>query len=278
MVLKNIYGDYKEAYKQVVPGTILCVDQLIDECINNPITENGGSLRRLDFFTADGEVYFRERGTPMLAITREATNPVLKNIDAAFDQLDKKGNYKISKADFAAVKNASDTVFVDLSQLRLLDSGRSCYYYLGFRSNDGYIFDGKDYVPANPEESKMMIRYGYTSEHLRLLSKGKKNEFQPIEETRIAVEKPDYVLKKAKTGPFGMASWLSSFENGLYFGAHIRDVHCEDFLRGVPLVNRAKRKGRKASPSVDEVLACFKKSYIHPADELRIRNLLLFRP
>ncbi len=134
MTLENFFGNLKDAYKQLQPGTMLHVDQLINERRTNE------ELRNQWFYTADGEIYFLDgvSKTPTLAITREAQNPVLQHIDDAFDQLLNNHNYRVLQADFAKALTAPDTVLVALPNLRLQGNDAE-WRYLKIRTDDGFI-------------------------------------------------------------------------------------------------------------------------------------------
>ena len=81
MTLETITENLRDAYRHLQPGTMLHADQLMKERRLNPITSTGEDLRDQWFYTADGAIYFIDNGVPTLALTREAHNPVLQNID-----------------------------------------------------------------------------------------------------------------------------------------------------------------------------------------------------
>ncbi len=218
--LENLDGNLRDAYKQAVPGTVLCVDQLMKERITNP------ELRDLWFYTADGEVYSMDNGTPTLRITRETVNPVLKNIDAASEQLVNHRNYLVPSAEFAAVKSASDTVVIDLTKLRLQGKENE-WCYLAVNTSTTIT----DY---NPEEQKLLGRVFGASSDYALIMEMLRQSLQRIQETKIFVLNPDYVKTEAKNEPVGRASWLVNFLNGCsYFDADNRGINSLSRVRGV---------------------------------------------
>lgn len=235
--IENIPGNLRDAYKEAKKEvcTILCVDQLMNERRTDPVTETDEDLRNLCFYTADGEVYSVDEGVPTLRITREAVNPVLKNIDDAFDRSVNKKNYQVTPADFEAVKSAPDTVVIDLTKLRLEGSDNE-WRYLAINTNGGYD-------SLNDEEKKVADRFSYTPENLRMLSESQ----QKITETRIYFLSPDYVKKEAKENPVGRASWLGDFNDGSCFFASDRLVGNYGRLRRVRLVEVAEGDARKNS-------------------------------
>jgi len=217
--IENISGNLRDAYKQAVPGTVLCVDQLTKERITN------SELRSNRFYTADGEVYSMDNGTPTLRITRETVNPVLKNIDTAFDQLVSNGNYLVPSAEFEAVKSAADTVVVDLTKLRLQGS-KTEWRYLA-------VDTSKALGKYNAEEQKLLERvfgagtdYTATMEMLRTSP-------QRIKEAKFFVLNPKYVKDNAETDPIGRASWLDNFDGDSDFLAVVRFIGDNIRLRGV---------------------------------------------
>ena len=64
MVLETIEGNLRDAYRQLQPGTMWYVDELM-----NARQTNAG-LRREQYYTGDGVVYFLDGAckTPALAI------------------------------------------------------------------------------------------------------------------------------------------------------------------------------------------------------------------
>jgi hypothetical protein len=246
--LENIDGNLRDAYKQCVPGTALCVDQLMRE------RQTNSELRNLCFYTPDGEVYSIEDNIPTLRITRESTktesglviiNPVLKNIDAAFDQLVTTGNYQVIPADFEAVKNAIDTVTVDLTKLKLQGDDKEWRYLA--------VGTSKAITKYNAEQQKLLRRvFGPTEEDYATNMKMLKTSPQKIEETHIYVLNPDYVKVNAETGPIGRASWLGSFSSSSDVDAVDRGISGSGRVRGVRRVvvpeGAPKKEGVQSAP------------------------------
>ncbi len=218
--LENIPGNLKDAYKQAVPGTVLCVDQLMKERITNP------GLRDLWFYTADGEVYSVDNEIPTLRITREAVNPVLKNIDVAFEQLVHQGNYLVPSAEFAAVKAAADTVVIDLSQLTLRGEEKEWRYLA--------VDTSKELSQYNAEEQKLLGRVFGAGSDYSLVMEMLRQSPPRITETKVFVLAPDYVKANASVDPVGRASWLNIFFNISGFVADDRGINNSSYrLRGV---------------------------------------------
>ena len=192
--VENITGDLRE-YKQLVPGTFKHVDQLMKE------RQTDESLRSQWFYTADGELYFLKDKKPMLAITRESDNLVLRHIDDAFTQLTKIGNYLVDKTEAQASIESKNTVLIDLSKLRLSD-GDSEYKCL--------VIDTKNYAKKLNSEEKRLAKRVYGSGK-DLAANMKMLNDAGISETRIYVLNPEYIQKKAQNGPLGRASWLDYF-------------------------------------------------------------------
>src|SRR3989344_8852243 len=96
MSLETITGNLRDAYRQLQPGTMLHVDELMNERRTHADEQVCKELRKQWFFTADGEIYFWDgvSKTSTLAITREAHNPVLQNLDVAFELSTKYGIYR----------------------------------------------------------------------------------------------------------------------------------------------------------------------------------------
>ncbi len=270
--LENIPGNLKDAYKQAVPGAVLCVDQLMKERITNH------ELRDLWFYTADGEVYSVDNGVPTLRITREAVNPVLKNIDAAFEQLVHQGNYLVPSAEFAAVKSAADTVVIDLSQLTLRGEEKEWRYLA--------VDTSKELSQYNAEEQKLLGRvFGAGSDYAAVMEMLRQSPPR-ITETKVFVLAPDYVKANASVDPVGRASLLDNFGSYSDFFAFDRGIYNNGLLRGVRLVASVSepvnvRPQGDAAKNVElrgleDVLACLGDDVspsVRPAVEGRLRKL-----
>ncbi|MFA6462018.1 MAG: hypothetical protein WCV90_07175 [Candidatus Woesearchaeota archaeon] len=219
MVLENIIGNLRDAYRQAVPGTVLCVDQLMKERITNL------ELRNIFFHTADGMVYSMDNGIPTLRITREATNPLLKNIDAAFGQLVSKGNYLVSSTEFEDVKAAADTITVDLTKLTLQGTDHG-YRVLA-------VDTSKCLSKYNAEEQKLLERvFGAGADYTAMMEMLRTSS-ERIEETAVFVSDPRYVLFHAEKNPIGMASWLFSFGSNSDFLAVVSGIKGNNYVRAV---------------------------------------------
>ncbi len=252
--LENIPGNLREAYKQAVPGTVLCVDQLMKERITNP------ELRDLWFYTADGEVYSVDNEIPTLRITREATNPILKSIDAAFEQLVNSWNYLVPSVEFAAVKAAADTVVIDLSQLTLQGSERVGRYLA--------VDTSKQLSKYKAEEQKLLGRvFGAGSDYAAVMEMLRQSPPR-IKETKVFVLAPDYVKANASVNPVGRVSWLDLFGGYSDFVADGRGTDNDNRLRGVCRKGVAEGDApenavppapqeteRLRSPTMEEILA-----------------------
>ncbi|MEK6939438.1 MAG: hypothetical protein AABX31_01805, partial [Nanoarchaeota archaeon] len=220
MLLETITENLKDGYNQLQPGSMLHVDELMKERRTNEELRNNG------FYTADGEVYVLDgaRKTPTLAMTREAHNPVLKNIDDAFEQLTKKHNYRPSQEDVQQALAAPDTVLIALSNLRLSAHDVE-FQYLPFGTTPA------KYSKLNDEERKFAERvYGQGDDFVKNMKMLKDAK---ISETRIWVLNPDYVRKHAAEGAIARASWLGSFSYGSRFIASDRDICSHGRVRGV---------------------------------------------
>ncbi|MEK6809820.1 MAG: hypothetical protein AABY40_04040 [Nanoarchaeota archaeon] len=221
MSLEIITGSLKGAYQQLQPGTMLHVDQLMNERREN------NELRGRGFYTADGEVYFLDGATskiPTLAITREAHNPVLQNIDDAVEQLTQKNNYSVLAQDAEQALAAPETVLIALPSLRLSgDNAEWRYLAIGTTPSK--------YGKLNEEERKLAERvYGQGADfvkNMEMLDRAK------IAETRIYVLNPGYVREHAVEGAVGRASWLGEFDSVSSFDASDRDVNDRGSVCGV---------------------------------------------
>ena len=188
MTLETITGNLRDAYRQLQPGTMLHADELINER-----RDNSEELCDQSFYTADGEVYFLKgkNKTPTLAMTREAHNPVLQNIDFAFEQLINEYNYPVPQADFKLALAAPDTTLIALPKLRLS----------GVNQEYGYLPIGTapaKYNKLNAEERTFAERvFGQGNDFVQNMAMLKSAD---ISETKIFVLNPKYVQEHASQG------------------------------------------------------------------------------
>ena len=218
--LENIAGNFKAAFSKTVPSTALHVDELAEARITDK------DLRNYSFYTPDGQVYFLKgkNEIPMWAVTRELTNPILKHIGDAFNQLTKEENYKVEEADFDAAIAAQDTKTFDLTKITLIKHNHEFSYIS--------VITSKKLGEYNRETQKAIKRiFGPTAKDYY----ANMTEFSKfgIEEVKIVVLTPNYVMEHAKNGPIARASWLVSFGNGSGFGAGGRGVGSGSRVRGV---------------------------------------------
>ena len=230
--LVTIEGNLRDAYKQLQPGTMLHADQLMNER-----RTNHDELRKQKLYTADGGIYFLY-GTqvPILAITREAYNPVLQNIDNAFEQLTSNQNYTVLFQDFEQALAVPETVLVSLPNLRLSKHDAE-FSYLSLGTTPA------KYNQLNYEERKLAERvYAKGNDFVQNMKMLKDTG---IGETRIWVLNPDYVQKHAEKGAMARASWLVSFGYDARFDASVRYVDGRDMLDHDRV--RGVRRGASAS-------------------------------
>ena len=245
MSLETITGNLRDGYKQLQPGTMLHVDQLMNERRTNE------ELRRNSFYTADGEIYLLDgaRKTPTLAMTREAHNPVLQNIDAAFEQLVNNHNYRVSQTDVQQTLAASDTILVALPNLRLNNKHDVEFSYLPLGTTPA------KYNKLNDEERKLAQRvYGQEDDFAQNM---KMLKDAGIGETRIWVLNPDYVRKHAAEGAIARASWLYNFDSNSQFYADDRGIDDHSRVRGVrgaSVSEQGASEGRSAQKSCMNLL------------------------
>ena len=212
----NISGNLKDAYKQVQPGTLRHVDELMNERRTN------AELRTQWFYTGDGVFYFMNEKTPQLAMTREADNLVLRHIDDAFTQLTSTGNYCPDRAEADAAIKAPATEVFNLTQLKLT------------KENDEFSsmeISTTKYNKLNPEQRRLAERvYGQGDDFVANMAMLKEAK---IDVTRVWVLNPSYVREHAKDSPLARASWLNYFNNSSDFDAIDRNINYYIRVRGV---------------------------------------------
>ena len=246
MNIETITGNLL-AYKRLKQGTFQHVDELMNARSLNRLRNAQGfrpELEQEEFYTADGMVYLLSDNLPMLVITRELHNPVLKNLDDAFNQLWNKKYYSVSEEDAQSAIHAEDSHSFDLNSLRLEKNDDrlrfSKYLVLKIGTHP------KKYKKLNREERRLAERvYGSGNdfvENMKMLNEAK------IKVTKICVLNPEYIKQHASERAIGYGSKLSSFKYSSSCCAYVWWVHGNNLgLRGV----HASRVNSKAPDGCD---------------------------
>lgn len=251
MILETITGNLLDAYRQVQPGTMLHVDELMNERRSNK------ELQYQWFYTADGLIYFLDGvdKIPTLLITREAHNPVLQRIDDAFEPLIKGANYHVLEVDLKKALAAPDRVLIALPNLRFPDIEKG-WGFLRIRTADGFIKTKNGYEASTEDEQKVKERFGYTSENLAML----RDSPEKIKETLVCFLNPDYVRKYAEESAIALASRLVGFNgNSSKFDATVRNIDYPGRVRGVR-TNKV-REGRSMQKADSPYISVFGDAY-----------------
>lgn len=238
MMLETIVDNLRQGYKQLKPGSMLSMRQLMDERRTHPDLKEGRILQNTWFYAADTHGYFVTPNDVEWAIVSDTENsPLFRNIDVAFGELLGTDNYRPSDEESLVAKTHPDTLVVPMSKLRLLGKDRQ-FRCLAIRTSDGLIRTSPDSAPEQyeaptKEEQDVKNRLGYTIGNLTML----KESPQRIRETRIWSLNPGYVQEEAGTVPgrssLWRASWLNIFNNLSYANANERLVNSNGALRGV---------------------------------------------
>ncbi|MFA6461474.1 MAG: hypothetical protein WCV90_04345 [Candidatus Woesearchaeota archaeon] len=249
--LENIEGDFRK-YGRIIPGTLRHVDELMQEGLDvrDPWAEGYDHGLRGSYIPADGFVYSLERGMPTLRITRETANPLLKHIDTIRKMSVLSKDYAVSTDDFNAVKDASDTVTIDLTKIRFSDNHRKD----GNVSLD--IDPSRELSDYNSEEQKLLLRIlGPTEADYEVnMARVRDAPSNPRNFTLILLA-PDYIKAKAKEGPIARPSWLNTkfMGGGVQLGATCEcGLRYDGFIRGV-------RQLSTRCPSMEEILEVSKR-------------------
>lgn len=218
----NEQGKLADTFAKLDPLTIqhsseICIDRIDDT-----------SLRDKWFWTAEGAVYTIEDGEVILYLTDRESNPILKNIKEATDQLIQNHNYIPKQEDLEAAINSANTLRIKLSDLKLK------------RENNEYSYfeiNAKKYNELNEVQRAFAERvFGEEDkfkEYMKILNDEGK------ETTRIYVLNPDYVkdkIKENKAEALARACRLIGFGGNSDFDANGRCVVSSiSWLRGAYL-------------------------------------------
>ena len=252
MTLENVTGNLL-AYKGLEPGKFQHVDQLTTERRTNH------GLRNQYFYTADGELYTVQERNHLWVITREPQNLILENIDEAYRQLTRQGNYfPDTEAAQASLKH-KDSVVVELKGLKLKKDSDQYGHF---------VVDPKAVKKLNSEQRKAAQRiYGPDEENfglnMKMFAEAGKNPC-------VFVLMPDYIQGTLRSNDkkfVGRASWLNIFGSNSNFNANDRIVNNRGALRGVRCViaegdapenevpHAPQETERVRSPTMEEILA-----------------------
>jgi hypothetical protein len=207
MGLESITGNILR-FGELTPGTISHGDELETERRENIV------LQDQLFHTADGAVYYvTPENIVMLAITREEGNPILANLERAYDQLlAERTQYYLSRRAVTVVCSTGSTEFFSLEELSLKKTRNDEWEYF--------------VIPTDKQRNQRM-----SNEDRRFAErcKGKGDDFDQnmqmlakagIQETRVYVVSPTYVqnilTRKNKYAGFARTSSLNSYKLGSF--------------------------------------------------------------
>ncbi len=247
--LITVGGNLREGYMQLQPNTMLHVDELTNERRTNPIDVDGTGLRKVWFYTADGELYHIRKGTPFLSMTRGDDNPLFYRIDDAFAELTTDGNFQPTPEEAERALGSYSTVHTNLTELRL-QGNEAEWRYLAVQTKKKH---GLKF-----EEEKLARRvFGDDTFDLNM------EMFRDagITESKIYVLNPNYVKQQASERPVGRASWLDYFNIDSYFNASDRNIYNNSRVRGVRrgLIREADalENGVPSAPEKMDISDCY---------------------
>ena len=218
----DVEGNLKDAYAQIQRGTMRTAAEITTERRTNE------SLRKSVYYTADGIIYWMQDGKPMLYITPEEGNLVLRHLadaqNSSYVQLVGNQNYRPLLDEVREVISPQQGAEkFDLSDL-VLASGNDEWQYFTIGTSPW------DYNKLIGTGKRLAERVFGSGQDFTLAMK--MLNYAKITETRIYVLKPSYVARNAGT-PLGRASWLDNFNINSSFSAGGRSVGNHNALRGV---------------------------------------------
>ncbi|MBS3124325.1 hypothetical protein J4437_06890 [Candidatus Woesearchaeota archaeon] len=204
--LETIVGNLR-AYFQLEPYTMLHADELMAQQILNP------AIREQAYYVADFALYTLEgtskNKTPTLWLARhtaqEPNNLILNHLDDAvnssFEQLTQTNNYRPSLQEAQKVMQASSTLKINLTKLKLNQKDDQFSYM---------IISTTNYNKLNFEQRKlaqMFYGQGTAFDTAMVTLKG-----AGIDTIKVFVLNPTYVQKEA-ANPIGRAAWRNDFRS-----------------------------------------------------------------
>src|SRR3989344_4858750 len=127
---------------------MLHVDEIMRERVTN------AKFRDIDFHTADGQIYFLDKGVPKLAITREEDNPVLRHLNDAFFKLDTTQYFYVSLGEAKQAIASERTIVVNLLNLDL----KCIDYGFGYGTDISHFCIPTTTAGLNHDEKKLVER------------------------------------------------------------------------------------------------------------------------
>ena len=217
MQLETLTGDLR-TYRQLEKGTFQHADQLTAERRTNP------ELRGQWIYTADGNIYGKEKRKDIWAITREPQNLVLQNLEQAFADLTNPliNNYFPDSAKAKKALRHPDTVIVDVKGLELEKDSVEYGHF---------VVDPKNVKRLNSQQNLAVLRIFGPDE--ANLAQNMETFAQAGKSPYVFVLLPSYVngtLASHGMKYLGRASWLG---DDISFYANSRSINLHDRLRGV---------------------------------------------
>jgi len=199
------------------------------------------SLRSMWFWTSDFPLYTMDKGEVVLNMATCEHNLLFKNLSDGIKQLREKNNYFPNNVDIASIVNATSTVKLKLSNLKL-QGNNSEWQYIDV--------DTKNYATTLNKTQKAFVGIVYGNgkelkDNMKMLSDS------GITTTKLYVLNPEYVKNTlTQTGSKALArgSFLDYFSSSSSFGASSWYVGSGSRrLRGVSLATRSVD-----APKIDE--------------------------
>ncbi len=215
--LETITGNLLRA-GEFQPGTFQTSAELTQERLTNK------ELRNRVFYTGNFTLYTIEDGEAVLYFGGREANPILANLEDAFNQLKRNGNYVLDSVPEDVTKSVDDghTLRINLDDLDLKKRNtRSSFFdidtldYLGL-NNAQIAFAGRIYGQGEDFDKAMTM---FSKAH--------------IKSTRVYVLNPGYVHKNPQNNAVVRACWLYYFNFDSNFFANGRLVNLHFSLRGV---------------------------------------------
>ena len=218
----DVEGNLKDAYAQIQRGTMRTAAEITTERRTNE------SLRKSVYYTADGIIYWMQDGKPMLYITPEEGNLVLRHLadaqNSSYVQLVGNQNYRPLLDEVREVISPQQGAEkFDLSDL-VLASGNDEWQYFTIGTSP---WDYNKLIGTGKRLAERVFGSGQDfTAAMQMFADAK------ITATNIYVLKPSYVAGNA-VNPLGRASWLNYFGSNSIFDAGGRSVGNHNALRGV---------------------------------------------
>lgn len=222
--LVNVMGNMLSAGSQIDSSTWQTSAEIIEDILNGSEDVKTNLRSKSSFYTGNFAAYTVKDGDAVLNFGGREANPILNNLEVAYNDLIKNGNYSLNSADITAVRDSvksGESIEIKLSGLGLRRLDDECAYFEINTEN----------LDKLNQSQRLFAEKIYGTNLKEVMTEFKKSN---INTTRVYVLNEDYV--KAHAGENGVARvcWLTDLSCKYIFSAEDIGISGGSTVRGVP--------------------------------------------